>query len=161
MIKTEYMWWNDEWYQLSQMGVKGCWSVQAILQGGDYSAETQYAIAVDNLSVPEATRANSEFKATLEVRNAGVRMLSAVDIIANIAGKEKTSHPTQKSEKLMSDIIKIHTEKNDVILDPFMGSGSTGVAALLNERKFIGIELDENYYSISQDRLEKIPKSSY
>jgi hypothetical protein len=90
MIKTEYMWWNDEWYQLSQMGVKGYWSVQAILQGGDYSAETQYAIAVDNLSVPEATRANSEFKATLEVRNAGVRMLSAVDIIANIAGKEKT-----------------------------------------------------------------------
>ena len=90
MVKTEHMWWNDDWYQLSTMGVKGYLSIQAILQGGDYSAETQYAIALDNLSVPEATRANSEFKATLEVRNAGIRLISGVDVIANIDGQEKT-----------------------------------------------------------------------
>lgn len=90
MVKTEHMWWNDDWYQLSTMGIKGYLSIQAILQGGDYSAETQYAIALDNLSVPEATRANSEFKATLEVRNAGIRLISGVDVIANIDGQEKT-----------------------------------------------------------------------
>ena len=89
-IQTEYMWWNDEWYQLSTMGVKGYWSIQAILQGGDYSAETQHAIVLDNLSVPEATRANNTFKATLEVRNAGIRMISGVDVIANVGGQEKT-----------------------------------------------------------------------
>lgn len=90
MISTEYMLWNNEWYKLSEMGTKGYWSIQAIVQGGDYSAETQYAIALDNLSVPEATRANSEFKATLEVRNAGIRLISGVDVIANIDGQEKT-----------------------------------------------------------------------
>lgn len=74
---------------------------------------------------------------------------------ATVAGKEKTIHPTQKSEKLMSDIIKIHTNKDDVILDPFMGSGTTGVSALLNKRKFIGIEIDESYYKIAKDRLKE------
>lgn len=89
-VDTEYMLWNNDWYKLSDMGTKGYWSIQAIVQGGDYSAETQYAISVDNLSVPEATRANSEFKATLEVRNAGIRLVSGVDVIANVAGQEKT-----------------------------------------------------------------------
>ena len=48
---TEMMWWNNQWYKLSDMGTKGRWSVQAILQGGDYSAETQYAISVDKLLI--------------------------------------------------------------------------------------------------------------
>lgn len=73
-----------------------------------------------------------------------------------VSGKEKTIHPTQKSLKLMESIIKIHTNENDVILDPFMGSGSTGVAALKNNRKFIGIELEKEYFTIANSRLEKI-----
>ncbi len=74
---------------------------------------------------------------------------------ATVAGKEKTIHPTQKSEKLMNRLIKIHTNKEDTILDPFMGSGTTGVSALKNKRKFIGIELSNVYFEIANHRLKK------
>ncbi|MBE6147216.1 MAG: DNA (cytosine-5-)-methyltransferase [Firmicutes bacterium] len=75
---------------------------------------------------------------------------------STVSGKEKTNHPTQKSLKLMEEIIRVHTKPNDVILDPFMGSGSTGVAALKTNRKFIGIELEEEYFLIAKERLENI-----
>lgn len=71
-----------------------------------------------------------------------------------VAGKERTSHPTQKSLRLMSEIIEIHTNEDDIILDPFMGSGTTGVAALAMGRKFIGVELDKDYFKIAKERLE-------
>lgn len=64
-------------------------------------------------------------------------------------------HPNQKPVKLMEEIIEIISEENDVILDPFMGSGSTGVACKNLNRKFIGIEMDEKYYQLSKDRIEK------
>ena len=77
---------------------------------------------------------------------------------STVSGKEKTNHPTQKSLKLMEKIIKVHTNPDDIILDPFMGSGSTGVAAVKNNRKFIGIELQKEYFNISLERLEKATK---
>ncbi|MGZ9413839.1 DNA-methyltransferase [Mycoplasma sp. 480] len=73
-----------------------------------------------------------------------------------VSGKEKVDHPTQKSLKLMEEIIKIHTNEGDLILDPFMGSGTTGVAALKLKRNFIGIEKDEKYFKIAKERIEKI-----
>lgn len=73
-----------------------------------------------------------------------------------VAGKERTSHPTQKSIALMSEIIKIHTNANDIVLDPFMGSGTTGVSAILHNRRFLGIEKDEEYFKIAKSRLEYI-----
>lgn len=73
-----------------------------------------------------------------------------------VAGKERTSHPTQKSLALMSEIIKIHTNPNDIILDPFTGSGTTGVAAVMENRYFIGIEKDKDYFKIAKSRLEEI-----
>lgn len=72
---------------------------------------------------------------------------------STVSGSERTSHPTQKSLRLMENIINIHTNENDLILDPFMGSGSTGVAALKTGRNFIGIELDSSYYDIALNRL--------
>jgi DNA modification methylase len=62
-------------------------------------------------------------------------------------------HPTQKSEKMLSELIKIHTNSGDVIMDPFMGSGTTGISAIKNNRKFIGIEIDEKFYAISKSRM--------
>lgn len=72
-----------------------------------------------------------------------------------VSGLEKTEHPTQKSLVLMEQIIKIHTNQNDLILDPFMGSGTTGVAAIKNERKFIGIEINSNFFNIAKERIDK------
>lgn len=70
-----------------------------------------------------------------------------------VAGLERTDHPTQKSLELMKQIIKIHTNENDIIMDPFMGSGTTGVAAYELNRKFIGIELESHYYEQSKKRI--------
>ena len=75
---------------------------------------------------------------------------------STVSGNERTIHPTQKSLHLMQDIIKIHTNRDDVIIDPFMGSGTTGLACLNLNRKFIGIELDKNYFNLSADRLNKL-----
>lgn len=70
-----------------------------------------------------------------------------------VLGKERTNHPTQKSLKLMKEIIKIHTNENDIILDPFMGSGTTGVASILLNRNFYGIEFESEYFEIAKQRL--------
>ena len=66
----------------------------------------------------------------------------------------KRLHPTQKPVVLLEYLIKTYTNKNDLILDFTMGSGSTGVAALNTNRRFIGIELDEKYFNIAKERLE-------
>ena len=63
-------------------------------------------------------------------------------------------HPTQKPISLLQIFIEQSSNENEIILDPFMGSGSTGVAALNTNRKFIGIELDRKYFNIAKDRLE-------
>ena len=52
-------------------------------------------------------------------------------------------------------LIKIHTNENDVVLDPFMGSGTTGVACMNLNRRFMGIELDESYFNIAKNRIEE------
>lgn len=70
-----------------------------------------------------------------------------------VGGSERTIHPTQKSLKLMMDIIKIHTNAEDLIIDPFMGSGTTGVACRKLKRKFIGIELNKEYFEIAKKRI--------
>lgn len=75
---------------------------------------------------------------------------------STVSGLERTFHPTQKSLKLMDEIIKIHTNEDDVILDPFMGSGTTGVSALSLHRKFIGIEVVDEYYQIAIDRIKQV-----
>ena len=75
-----------------------------------------------------------------------------------VSGKEKTEHTTQKPISLMEDLIKIHTNENDIVLDCFMGSGSTGVACMNTNRKFIGIELDSNYFNIAKQRIEEACK---
>ncbi|MGL4363389.1 MAG: DNA methyltransferase, partial [Cellulosilyticaceae bacterium] len=62
-------------------------------------------------------------------------------------------HPTQKPLKLMEHIVKLYTNENDTILDFTMGSGSTGVAAVLNNRNFIGIELHIPYFITCEFRL--------
>lgn len=73
--------------------------------------------------------------------------------ITSRAEKVLGSHPTQKPIGVMTWLINRLSNENDIILDCFMGSGSTGVAAVNANRKFIGIELDKNYYDISENRL--------
>ena len=64
-------------------------------------------------------------------------------------------HPTQKPIDILERIIKTSSNENDVVLDCFMGSGSTGVACKRTNRSFIGIELDDNYFEIAKKRIEE------
>ena len=74
---------------------------------------------------------------------------------ANITGK-KCIHPTQKPVELLEYLISTYTNKNEIVLDFTMGSGSTGVACINTNRKFIGIELDEKYFEIARNRIQDI-----
>lgn len=65
------------------------------------------------------------------------------------------AHPTEKPVPLMSDIVTLYSNAGQTILDPFMGSGTTGVACVKHGRKFIGIELDETYFEVACERIRK------
>ena len=78
--------------------------------------------------------------------------------IWEFASEGKTIHPTQKPITLMEEIVKTFSNEEDLVLDCCMGSGSTGVACLNTNRKFIGIELDENYFNIAKKRIEDTEK---
>ena len=71
--------------------------------------------------------------------------------------KQKVSlHPTQKPVALMEYLIKTYSNEGETVLDFTMGSGTTGVACINTNRKFIGIEKDETYFKIAQDRINAI-----
>lgn len=65
-------------------------------------------------------------------------------------------HPTQKPVALLADLIKTYSNEGETVLDNCMGSGSTGVACINTNRNFIGIELDEGYFKIAQDRINQV-----
>jgi DNA modification methylase len=65
-------------------------------------------------------------------------------------------HPTEKNHKLLEELILDNTNENDLIVDTCMGSGSTGIIAIKNKRKFVGIELDEIYFNIAKERISSI-----
>jgi len=70
--------------------------------------------------------------------------------------KYRGLHPTQKPVALMEYLIKTYTNEGETVLDFTMGSGTTGVAAKSLNRKFIGIELDEDYFNIAKDRIDAV-----
>jgi len=70
-------------------------------------------------------------------------------------------HPTQKPIRLLRHLIKIASNEGDIVLDPFMGVGSAGVASLELNRRFIGIEIEKEYFDAAEKRLKNIPKSLF
>lgn len=69
--------------------------------------------------------------------------------------KDKRYHPTQKPSELVQMLVEQFSKQGDIILDPFMGSGTTGIACMKTNRRFIGFELDENYFKIADERISK------
>lgn len=68
-------------------------------------------------------------------------------------------HPTQKPLKLIQELVELLTEENGIVLDPFMGSGTTAVAAKLSNRNFIGFEIDKKYCKLANKRVKETEKS--
>lgn len=71
-------------------------------------------------------------------------------------GKERLEHPTQKPLGLIKSLILKHSKEGDLVLDTFSGTGTTAVACIETDRKFICVERDEKYYQLSKSRLEQI-----
>jgi DNA modification methylase len=71
-------------------------------------------------------------------------------------GKERYSHPTQKPLSLIKELINKHSNIGDLVLDSFAGTGTTGKACQLTDRRFILIEKDQSYFNIIDERLNKI-----
>ena len=80
--------------------------------------------------------------------------------IIKFNNENKQIHPTQKPVKLLEYLIKTYTNEDEIVLDNCMGSGSTGVACVNTNRKFIGIELDKNYFQIAIKRINEAFKIS-
>lgn len=74
--------------------------------------------------------------------------------IPNILGNKK--HPTEKPVELLKVLIENSSNEDDIVMDCFMGSGSTGIACINTNRKFVGIEIDKKYYDISVERIKEI-----
>lgn len=87
-----------------------------------------------------------------KILNGGKQMRNLWEINAQ---RHITEHPTEKPENLLERIILLGSKKGDTILDPFMGSGTTGVVSARLKRNFIGYEMDERYYQIAQNRIKK------
>lgn len=103
--------------------------------------------------VPTNTKVlhNSTFKPLCK-KQSGYYPLS----IITFKKDNRAKHPTQKPVALLEYLIKTYTNENDVVLDNCMGSGSTGVACVNTNRSFIGFELDEEYFNIAKERIEKV-----
>ena len=82
------------------------------------------------------------------INNMGTKNLLKVK---NIIGKK--THPTEKPVELNKIFIENSSNQGELVLDPFMGSGSCGVACKETDRNFVGIEIDEKYFKIAQERI--------
>lgn len=89
--------------------------------------------------------------------NHGVGYPKDILTISN-ANQVNRVHPTQKPVELLEYLIKTYTNPGDTVLDPTMGSGTTGVACINLNRRFIGIEKDENYFNIATNRINEAIK---
>ena len=92
----------------------------------------------------------------VHVKSEGMRYPTDVVYFKTAESEGRVYHSTQKPIALLEYLIKTYTNKGETILDNCMGSGSTGVACLNTNRKFIGIELDDNYFEVAKKRIEKV-----
>lgn len=79
----------------------------------------------------------------------------------NIGGKKEWNHPCLKPTEPILNLLEVGSNENDIVFDPFMGSGSTGEACILTNRLFIGIEKNPEYFDMAVQRLEKISKGLF
>ena len=69
-------------------------------------------------------------------------------------------HPAEKPLDILEGVVELNTNENDLVLDPFMGSGTVGVVCKMLNRKYIGIELDEKYYEIAKNRIKEYEENT-
>lgn len=91
-----------------------------------------------------------------QTKNNGTRYPRSIQQFS--INKRESFHPTQKPVELLEYLIKTYTDGGQLVLDNTMGSGSTCVACINTNRDYIGIEMDESYFNIAKDRIDKVAK---
>lgn len=91
----------------------------------------------------------------IRINNCGTSDILSVPNTKSKDENGKNLHDTEKPVELIQILVENSSKENDIVIDPFMGIGSTGLACVNTNRKFIGIELDNNYYDIAKNRLSK------
>jgi len=119
-----------------------------------------YQFYLDKVRDPNVKYPNQKKNGKIKVNPLGknpsdVWYIPKVTSGKNRSSKERTPHPAQFPIELINRIMVSVTKKNQLVLDPFLGSGTTAVSARLYERKFLGIEIDEKYLKIAVNRIEK------
>ena len=122
-----------------------------MVEGKPYSGEKRAGVKGSNSDVFGNNVPNPLFR---RGSPDGLRKPRTVQYFKTPESEGKTLHPTQKPVALMEYLIKTYTNEGETVLDFTMGSGTTGVACVNTNRTFIGIEQDENYYNISQKRIQ-------
>lgn len=106
-----------------------------------------------NCSITELYNYNGASEITIS--SDGKRYPRSIQYFKTAESEGRTFHPTQKPIALLEYLIKTYTNEGDTVLDFCMGSGSTGVACKNTGRNFIGIELDEEYFKIAEERIDE------
>ena len=117
--------------------------------------------AKDNKIMSQAYMSQTEFilflrkGAFVKINNCGTSDLLQIPNKKTKDANGENIHPTEKPIELMKILIENSSKENEIVFEPFMGVGSTCIASLLLNRQYIGVELDENYFKISEYRIKK------
>src|SRR5699024_3269332 len=133
------------------------WAYNSNLPGRQSRLINYYGIEPDYNKVlqPYKNPNDKRIKAQIAKGKIGTRSydwFNDIQLVKNVS-KTKYNHPCPVPVKLMERIILLTTNEGDLIVDPFMGSGTTGIAALNTGRRFIGMEIDIEYFDMASERL--------
>lgn len=128
-----------------------------------FIVDAQLEKMVDIKFVDNVEKKNTKVIITLQKKDGFYQNVNNVELLEVLnlelyTEEIKSNHPTLKPINLMTYLCRLATPKNGIILDPFMGSGSTGIAALLEEFRFVGMEMDSGYFKIAEKRIESYEK---
>ena len=162
MFKYCWVWEKNKITGHMQSKIKPMKSTEDVVVFGDFKMGAQYFRGTYNPIGATFSKSKSKYsnKEKLDSiygnRSCGTGLKGAnyPKNIIKIKSDIKTVHPTQKPVALMEYLIKTYTNENETVLDFCLGSGTTGVAAKNLNRKFIGIEMNETYFNIAQDRIK-------
>lgn len=122
--------------------------------------DQEYTFNLDDVRDPNVKYPNQKKNGKIKVNPNGknptdVWQFPKVTSGTNRSSKERTPHPAQFPIAVIERIIRASSNSDEIILDPFLGSGTTAIVALNHGRKFVGFEINENYCKIAADRVEQ------
>ncbi|MBP6469218.1 MAG: site-specific DNA-methyltransferase [Chloroflexi bacterium] len=151
--------WEREKGRGAQANWKNCAEdIWFATRSNDYTFNVE-AVKLKRQVIAPYTDADGRPKDWQETGNGRFRLTHPANIWTDLtvpfwSMPENTDHPTQKPEKLLAKIILASSNSQDIVLDPFLGSGTTAVVARKLGRRFIGVEIDETYACLAEKRLE-------